>query len=155
MTIRPATIKDLPILLDFEQKIIETERPMDPTLIQNKKISYYNIEDYILADHTEVLVAEIDGEIVGSGYGQIRNRKKYFKQKQLGYIGFIYLKKEFRGQGISQKIIQNLCNWFSSKKIEEIRLTVYDKNPKAIKAYEKVGFQKHIVEMRFNQKDLS
>lgn len=154
MTIRPATIEDLPILLDFEQKIIEAERPMDPTLIQDKKISYYSVKDYILSDHTEVVVAEIEGEIVGSGYGQIRDRKNFFKQKQLGYIGFMYVKDKHRGKGVSQKIIKYLYDWFASKNLEEIRLTVYDQNPRAIRAYEKVGFKKHLIEMRINLNDI-
>ncbi|WP_438422329.1 GNAT family N-acetyltransferase [Aquimarina macrocephali] len=154
MTIRPATIKDLSILLDFEQKIIEAERPMDPTLIQDKKISYYSVKDYVLSDHTEVVVAEIEGEIVGSGYGQIRDRKNFFKQKQLGYIGFMYVKDQHRGKGVSQKIIKYICDWFASKNLEEIRLTVYDQNPRAIRAYEKVGFKKHLIEMRVNLNDL-
>ncbi len=151
--IRPAKIEDLDILLDFEQKIIEAERPMDPTLIQDQKISYYSIKDYIIANDTEVIVAEVDGEIVGSGYGQIRDRKKFFKQKQLGYIGFMYVKEEFRGKGVSQKIIQYLYEWFASKGLEEIRLTVYDDNPRAIRAYEKAGFTKHLIEMRKNLND--
>ncbi|WP_062062437.1 GNAT family N-acetyltransferase [Aquimarina longa] len=151
MIIRPAIIDDLPILLDFEQKIIEAEQPMDPTL-KTEKINYYDIESYITTDDTEVIVAEINGEIIGSGYGQIRDRKKHYKQKQLGYIGFMYVKEAFRGKGISQQIIQNLCNWFQTKGIEEIRLTVYDKNLKAIRAYEKVGFEKHLIEMRLNIK---
>ncbi|MBG6131237.1 ribosomal protein S18 acetylase RimI-like enzyme [Aquimarina sp. EL_43] len=154
MIIRTAIIEDLPILLDFEQKIIEAERPMDPTLIQDKKISYYSVKDYILSDHTEVVVAEIEGEIVGSGYGQIRDRKNFFKQKQLGYIGFMYVKDQHRGKGVSQKIIKYLCDWFASKNLEEIRLTVYDQNPRAIRAYEKVGFKKHLIEMRVNLSDL-
>jgi len=153
MIIRAATINDLSILLDFEQKIIEAEQPMDPTLKQKEKINYYSIEDYIKSDHTEVVVAEIDNLIVGSGYGQIRNRKKFFIQKQLGYIGFMYVKPEHRGQGISQAIIKHICNWFSSKNLEEIRLTVYDQNPRAIRAYEKVGFKKHFIEMRLNLMD--
>ncbi|WP_109853546.1 GNAT family N-acetyltransferase [Aquimarina sp. AU58] len=153
MIIRTAIIEDLPILLDFEQKIIEAERPMDPTLIQDKKISYYSVKDYILSDHTEVVVAEIEGEIVGSGYGQIRDRKNFFKQKQLGYIGFMYVKDQHRGKGVSQEIIKYLCDWFASKNLEEIRLTVYDQNPRAIRAYEKVGFKKHLIEMRVNLKE--
>ncbi|MBQ0736412.1 GNAT family N-acetyltransferase [Aquimarina celericrescens] len=148
--VRPANIEDLPTLLDFEQKIIEAERPMDPTLIQDKKISYYSVSDYIQSDHTEVVVAEINGEIAGSGYGQVRDRLDYFKQKQLGYIGFMYVKEEHRGKGVSQAIIKYLCNWFESKDLEEIRLTVYEKNPRAIRAYEKAGFEKHLIEMRFN-----
>ncbi|WP_035093560.1 GNAT family N-acetyltransferase [Aquimarina macrocephali] len=154
MIIRTAIIEDLPILLDFEQKIIEAERPMDPTLIQDKKISYYSVKDYVLSDHTEVVVAEIEGEIVGSGYGQIRDRKNFFKQKQLGYIGFMYVKDQHRGKGVSQKIIKYICDWFASKNLEEIRLTVYDQNPRAIRAYEKVGFKKHLIEMRVNLNDL-
>ncbi len=150
MIIRTAKIEDLPTLLDFEQKIIEAERPMDPTLIQDKKISYYSISDYIQSDHTEVVVAEINGEIAGSGYGQVRDRLDYFKQKQLGYIGFMYVKEEHRGKGVSQAIIKYLCNWFKSRDLEEIRLTVYEKNPRAIRAYEKAGFEKHLIEMRFN-----
>ncbi|KZS40877.1 hypothetical protein AWE51_24705 [Aquimarina aggregata] len=152
MTIRPAKKEDLPILLDFEQKLIEAERPMDVTL-KTEKISYYDIGAYIDTENTEVVVAEIDNTIVGSGYGQIRNRQDFFKQKQIGYIGFIYVKEEHRGKGVSQKVIQYLYDWFKTKNLDEVRLTVYEKNPRAIKAYEKVGFEKHLIEMRINLKE--
>ncbi|MBP2834075.1 GNAT family N-acetyltransferase [Aquimarina sp. U1-2] len=150
MIVRTATLEDLPVLLDFEQKLIEAERPMDPTLKQTEKISYYSIEDYIKSDHTEVVVAEIEGEIAGSGYGQIRDRKDFFIQKQYGYIGFIYVKEEHRGKGVSQTVINYLYDWLKTKNLEEVRLTVYEKNPRAIKAYEKVGLKKHLIEMRIN-----
>jgi len=126
---------------------------MDPTLITSKKINYYDLLDYIKVDHTEVVVAVIDGKIVGSGYGQIRDRKEFFKQNKFGYIGFMYVEKEYRGQGISQRIIQYLSDWFVTKGIEEIQLDVYDQNPRAIKAYEKAGFEKYLVRMRINLKE--
>ncbi len=37
--------------------------------------------------------------------------------------------------------------------INEIILHVYSKNPRAIRAYEKVGFEKHLIEMRINHTD--
>ncbi len=151
-TIRKATLEDLPTLLDFEQKIIEAETPMDPTLKTEEKISYYDLGEYIKSDHTEVVVAEVDGEVVGSGYGQIRNRKEYFKQEKLGYIGFMYVKEAFRGKGISQQIISYLSDWFVAESIDEIQLDVYDQNPRAIRAYEKAGFEKYLVRMRMNLK---
>lgn len=147
--IRSATIKDLPVLLDFEQKIIATEKPMDVTL-KSGKISYYDIKSYISSDHTKVLVAEHNDKVIGSGYGQIRNRKGYFIQQQLGFIGFLFVAEEYRGQGVNQSILAELSSWFTSKNIEEIRLKVYEKNPRAIRAYEKAGFEKHIIEMRLN-----
>ncbi|WP_299315205.1 GNAT family N-acetyltransferase [uncultured Aquimarina sp.] len=155
MSIRPAKIEDLPTLLDFEQKIIEAETSMDSTLKTDEKISYYNLGEYIKVDHTEVVVAEIDGKVVGSGYGQIRDRKEYFKQEKLGYIGFMYVKEAFRGQGISQGIIQYLSDWFAAKDIEEVQLDVYDQNPIAIRAYEKAGFEKYLIRMRINLKGKS
>lgn len=153
MIIRSAKIEDLPVLLDFEQEIIATEIPMDPTLITSKKINYYNLSEYITADHTEVAVAEINGEIAGSGYGQIRDRKSFFKETAMGYIGFMFVKEDYRGMGISQNIIKYLSNWFRSKNIYELHLDVYDQNPRAIKAYEKAGFEKYLVKMRMNLKD--
>ncbi|SEL05661.1 Ribosomal protein S18 acetylase RimI [Aquimarina amphilecti] len=153
MITRTATLEDLPILLDFEQGIIDAERPMDITLKTKEKISYYDLSDYIKSDHTEVVIAEVGGEIVGSGYGQIRDRKDYFKQDRMGYIGFMFVKDEFRGQGISQKIIRFISDWFTSQNITEIQLDVYDQNPSAIKAYEKAGFEKYLVRMRMNVKN--
>ena len=150
MKIRPAKPNDLTTLLDFEQKIIAVERPMDPTIIKDKKINYYPIKDYIDADDTEVLVAENDGKIIGSVYGQVRPRKDFFTTTHLGYIGFMYVRKQYRGQGVSQQLIKSITQWFHQQKISEIILHVYAKNPAAIRAYEKVGFKNHLIEMRLS-----
>ena len=148
--IRTATQQDLPTLLDFEQKIIATERPMDPTLIQDKAISYYPIKAYIDADDTAVLVAEHEQQIIGSIYGQIRPRKDFFQTTHLGYIGFMYVKTAFRGQAVTKLLIDAITAWFKQQGINEIILHVYAKNPRAIRAYEKVGFTSHLIEMRLN-----
>lgn len=148
--IRTAQHQDLPILLDFEQKIIAVERPMDSTLIQDQAISYYPIKDYIDADDTEVLVVTVGQQIVGCIYGQIRPRKDFFKTSHLGYIGFMYVKKNYRGQGLSQQLIAAIKSWFNQRGISEIILHVYAKNPRAISAYEKIGFENHLIEMRLN-----
>lgn len=150
MITRKANQSDLLVLLDFEQKIIETERPMDPTIIQDQAISYYPIKKYIDAKDTEVLVAEVDNQIIGSIYGQIRPRKEFFSTSFLGYIGFMYVRKAYRGKGVSQLLIERIRAWFNDQGISEVILHVYAKNPRAIKAYEKSGFESHLVEMRFN-----
>ncbi|VAW47608.1 hypothetical protein MNBD_GAMMA02-1206 [hydrothermal vent metagenome] len=151
MKIRLANQNDLATLLDFEQKIIATERPMDSTLVQDSTISYYPIRDYIDDKETEVLVAQINDQIVGSVYGQIKPRKDFFQTTHLGYIGFMYVKKSYRGQGVSQALIEAITAWFHQQGINEIILHVYSKNPRAIRAYEKVGFESHLIEMRLNQ----
>lgn len=145
--IRKATKKDLPILLDFEQGVIVAERPFDSTL-KPDPITYYDLNKLIDSNDSELIVALIEDEIIGSGYAKILDSKPYLKHQQYAYLGFMFIKNEFRGQGVNQKIIDELCNWAKSKNITEVRLDVYDDNLSAMKAYEKVGFKKHLVEMR-------
>lgn len=145
--IRKAKLEDLTILLEFEQGIITAERPYDPTLKEGK-IHYYDIEKMILANDIEVLVAEIDTVIVGSGYARIATAKPYLNHKNYAYLGFMFTDANYRGIGVNSKIIEGLRDWCRAQNIDELRLDVYNDNPSAIRAYEKVGFKKHLINMR-------
>ncbi|QXP74572.1 GNAT family N-acetyltransferase [Tenacibaculum sp. AHE15PA] len=144
---RTATLKDLPILLEFEQALINFERPFDVTL-KDEKISYYDIKAMILSDEVEVIVAVDEENVVGAGYARIQLAKPYLKHQNLGYLGFMYVKNSHRGKGINKLVIDALHTWVISKNTFEVRLDVYADNPGAIKAYEKAGFSKHLINMR-------
>lgn len=60
----------------------------------------------------------------------------------------MYTKPEYRGKGLNAKIIAYLKKWAFERGLDEIRLTVYQTNAPAIRAYEKMGFEKHLIEMR-------
>ena len=145
--IRKAKLKDLPVLLQFEQGIIEAERPLDETLKQGN-ISYYDLAELIESDTVEVLVAVIDNEIVGSGYAKIKTAKPYLDHENYVYLGFMFTHHNHRGKKINALIVEGLKKWCLSKHVFELRLDVYDSNLGAIKAYEKVGFKKDMVNMR-------
>lgn len=147
ITIRKAHRNDLEKLLEFEQGIITAERPFDPTL-KEEKIHYYDIEKMISAPHIEVLVAEIDSELVGSGYARIETAKPYLNHLNYAYLGFMYTDANHRGKGVNAKIIEALKEWCNLQNVFELRLDVYNDNSSAIKAYEKAGFKKHLVNMR-------
>ncbi len=152
-TVRKATLEDLPVLLEFEQGLIRAERPMDPT-IQNGKISYYDIGEFIRADDSEVYVVERGGEILASGYARIKPDRHYLKHERMGYLGFMYVPEEHRGQGLNKLIIERLIEWCKSRGLSEIRLDVYQTNESALRAYEKAGFKRHLITMRLNTDDL-
>ena len=145
--IRKAHPNDLEKLLEFEQAIITAERPFDPTL-KAEKIHYYDIEKMISAPHIEVLVAEIDLELIGSGYARIEVAKPYLNHLNYAYLGFMYTVANHRGKGVNAKINEGLKNWCILQDVFEMRLDVYNDNTSAIKAYEKVGFKKHLINMR-------
>ncbi|WP_350287949.1 GNAT family N-acetyltransferase [uncultured Croceitalea sp.] len=147
LIIRDATIADLPELLEFEQELIKAERPFDTT-IKNDPVSYYDIEAYIKNVDIKVIVAEHQNKIVSSGYALKKEARHYLDHKYYGYLGFMYTTPSHRGNGINKLIVETLVHWCKSQNLQEIRLTVYDDNLPAVKAYEKVGFKKHISEMR-------
>ena len=151
--VRLAKTDDLPVLLEFEQGLIEAERPMDPT-IKDGQISYYSIADFMKSEDSDVYVVELNGELVASGYARIKDDRHYLKHDHIGYLGFMFVPEEHRGNGYNKLIMEALLKWCKTRQIHEIRLDVYDVNAPAIRAYEKVGFSKHMINMRMNIKDL-
>lgn len=149
--VRPARQEDLPVLLEFEQGVIEAERPMDSTL-KSGKINYYDIAAMIEADDVEVLVAELDGELVGCGYARIEISNPYRIHPRHTYLGFMFVPTEHRGKGINKLILEGLKEWTLSQGIFEMQLEVYHNNPAAIRAYEKAGYSMNLVQMRLGLK---
>jgi len=145
--IRKATKEDLGTLLRFEQGVIEAERPFDPTL-KKEKTHYYDLINMIEAAHIELVVAESGKQIIGSGYARIEASKPYLQHQQHAYLGFMYVEPEFRGQRVNKAIISALEKWAVAQGAAELRLEVYEQNLPAINAYTKVGFSKHMIEMR-------
>lgn len=146
---RSATVEDLDTLLQFEQGIVAAERPFDPTL-KPGEIHYYDLKALISSPEAEVIVALSGEEIVGSGYAQIREAKDYLQHERFAYLGFMYVKPDFRGQGVNQKVLDALTAWIRQQGIAEIRLEVYAENERAKRAYKKAGFTPNLLEMRMN-----
>lgn len=146
-TIRKAIPADLPVLLRFEQELINAERPLDETMI-NEEFHYYDLAAMIESTEAEVLVAEADGKLVGSCHCSIRKGDPWNTFDRYAFLGFMYVSPEYRGLGITQVIMRRLKDWAAARGLTEVRLQVYDDNIAAVKAYEKIGFKKILTEMR-------
>ncbi|HEU4470481.1 MAG TPA: GNAT family N-acetyltransferase [Flavisolibacter sp.] len=146
--VRKAHACDLNDLRRFEQGVIEAERPFDPTL-KPGQILYYDLENMIDNPLVALLVAEVQGRLIASGYARIQPAAKpYLVYEAYAYLGFMYVLPEFRGRGVNAMILQALKNWVAEQGFSEMRLEVYAANEPAIRAYEKYGFARHMIEMR-------
>ena len=148
VTIRPARLSELDLLLRFEQAIIQNERPFDETIRSGGDVRYYDLEALILSPDAEVVVAEIGEEVIASGYARIERSESYLKHQEHSYLGFMYVVPEHRGKGVNKKIVAALEAWSNSKGVTEMQLEVYVENVAAIKAYEKSGYAALILTMR-------
>ena len=152
INIRKASLNDLEQLLAFEQDLIKTERPFDPT-IKADPVNYYDLKGMLIAPHVELAIAETGNRIIASGYARIDKSKSFLKHENHAYLGFMYVLPEFRGKGLNKRIIDHLKNWAALQNIHEFRLEVYYDNVGAIRAYEKIGFSRYSLEMRYNLRD--
>lgn len=151
IVIRKAVDADLEVLLAMEQGVITAERPYDPTIKENP-VRYYDLKDLIANPKALLLVALYEEEIVSCGYALEKAARSYLDHDMYAYLGFMFTESDYRGHGINKLIIEGLKEWAYSRGLSEIRLTVYSDNHPAIRAYEKVGFKSHMIEMRIPNK---
>jgi ribosomal protein S18 acetylase RimI-like enzyme len=147
MKFREANLGDLSQLLAIEQKIIEAERPFNSS-IKSENTTYYDIEGLVLGSDSYLTVAEDTDMIIATGYAQIRRSKASLNHDNHSYLGFMYVSPDFRGREINKDLVEQLIFWSKSKGVQAIYLEVYSENNSAIKAYEKVGFEPCLLEMK-------
>lgn len=88
--------------------------------------------DLLNHSYCTYLVAEAEGQVVGScGMRAVCGE---------GNIDNVVVAKEFRGQGIAQKLMKELITLGESEGVEAFTLEVRVSNQAAIRVYEKVGF---------------
>ncbi|RYD91493.1 MAG: GNAT family N-acetyltransferase [Sphingobacteriales bacterium] len=145
--IRKATLNDKPTLLQFEQGVVEAERPFTPEMKAGEQ-QYYDLDRLLTSPDAYLVVADLNGELIASGYARIDQSKPYLKHAEEAYLGFMYVLPQHRGKGVNRLVIDGLKRWALSRKVTELRLEVYSENAPAIKAYEKFGFTPYLLQMR-------
>ena len=146
-TIREAVTDELKILQEFEQGVIQYERPFAPNLKEDP-IVYYDIQNLIEREDAHVLVVVVDNKLVGSGYALIKKSAPYKNPDHYVYLDFMYIAPEQRGNGLNGALIKELVQWAKYRDIHEVQLDAYAENKSAIKAYTKLGFKPDLLKMR-------
>jgi len=147
ITYRLANFHDKAALDECLQHIIEAERPMDECL-KPGHIEYYDPLNFVNQPHCNLIVAEESKQIIACGAARIQQDKNYYRYEHSLYLAMMYVAPSHRGQGINGKIIERLLTWGKEQGVTTAKLTVYPQNPSAIKAYEKLGFEPALIEMR-------
>jgi GNAT superfamily N-acetyltransferase len=147
IAIRRASLRDLGVILRFQQGVVDAERPYDSTL-KDGAIRYYDFEQLLNSEQVYFVIAEVDGAAIGCGFARIDTAKPYVKHDRLGYLGLMFVEPEYRGRGVNSAVIVDLKRWCRSQGVRELRLEVYPGNASAVKAYEKAGFMPQMLEMR-------
>lgn len=84
------------------------------------------------------LIGKIDDVIVGNcSVGLIQNKKRYLHRAAMG----IAVRKDYWGNGIGKKMMQECIKWCKNNDVEQLELEVVVQNNRAVSMYKNLGFE--------------
>jgi ribosomal protein S18 acetylase RimI-like enzyme len=104
----------------------------------------------LIDKNAEFYFAELKGRVIG--YLKVNSGQSQTEIKDKNYLEIerIYVLKEYHGKKVGQLLYEKAIKIAKSKNAEYVWLGVWEKNPRAIKFYEKngfVAFDKHIFKL--------
>lgn len=136
MPVRRAREPDLPAVFDsFERtaaegKWIGSELPLDRT----DRIARWR--DFIAGTEGVMLVAEVDGDIVGG------SSLRWIGHCGTGLLGLgMWLDAPYRGRGLGTALLTESITWAKDNGAHKITLEVWPHNDEALTLYRRFGFE--------------
>ena len=135
--IRPYEVRDTQSILDIINFNI-----INSTALYDYNIRTFEQQKSILEDKLSkgfpVIVAEIDGELVGFGmYSEFRFREAY----KFTVEHSVYVNQHFHGKGIGKILLQELIRLAKNQKLHTMIAVIDEENQSSIEFHEKFGFK--------------
>lgn len=100
-----------------------------------------------LGRFASVVVAELNGEIVGFVAGRIRTLPPYFGSSTIGTISEVFVSDSHRSGGIGRRLLAFALEWFKAQQITRVELQVVAGNPDGIRFYKQLGWHEELLQM--------
>lgn len=141
VSVETPSTADAAELLDTARRIMSESKHLLTTGDEFKftvEMQEKRIRELIEHPDALLLVAKVDGKIVGMADFKVGSRRRTAHQ---GMLGLSFL-PEFTGKGLGPLLMNELIDWAGSNpRIEALRLHVHAKNSGAISLYERLGFR--------------
>jgi ribosomal protein S18 acetylase RimI-like enzyme len=144
LLVRRATCSDVKKLTELrillQQHCEESNRLIWRITAEGKTLLREKVENELADNKRHVLVAEMNGEIVGFIQGEIERRTDYLPGT-VGSISTAYVVGKFRRTGVGRILVKHLSEFFSSEGVEDVTLRYIIGNEEAERFWQKLGFQ--------------
>lgn len=149
-----ASISDIKTINAFQYKLGVYERTFDNNLKDDANIKYYSnymLKKHIKSEQSLCLIAKQNHEAIGFGVALLKQNKNWHKGLYKAYIDFLFIKEEYRNQGVGKTLMKKLIQWIKKKKVTDIRLQVFHNSSETLKFYRNMGFKDYIFEMGYKE----
>jgi GNAT superfamily N-acetyltransferase len=153
LVLRHATVEDLDRIQPMWQALYQHqfEHGMLLRLPDGAYDAWLKSIQPFLGRFASVVLAELDGEIVGFVAGRIRTLPPYFGSATVGAISEVFVSDQHRSRGIGQRLLAFALKWFEDQQITRVELQVVAGNPDGIRFYRQLGWHEELLQMVWTQ----
>ncbi len=126
----------------FYDTFIETNSREVVMQYLDRAFTVEKIQSEILNPDCQFYLAEIDSQIVGYLKVNFGNAQTELKDNSALEIERIYIRKEYFGKGLANILFDKALEIAKQNNLQYLWLGVWENNFRAIRFYEKLGFQK-------------
>lgn len=142
ITIRRATLQDLPTLLDINLDSFHANAAYDPHIDMNWIHSSDAREHFtngITKPDQYTIIAEVGGKPVG--YLVLVSKLFTYRMVKVIELDNLSVLPAFQSKGIGKRLIEHAKSWAKEQGYHTMYACAYIKNEKAVKFYKREGFE--------------
>lgn len=144
-TVRPAVEADLNAIVELWFELMEhhrqiSERFWQPAPDAAEKMAAW-LRESLGNPSRCLLVAELQGQVVGFIHGQITGGPPPVTPRRDGEITDLYVVPAFRRQGLARALVEALSGWFAEQGAEKVILSAAVDNAEAEGFWRALGFE--------------
>lgn len=153
MNIRLAKREDADAIARMWEDLVRYHQMIDealPAATHNGGAMYAKrLTDRLDDTHTRVLVAEIDGQVIGYVLGVIVDLvPEIFVQEYSGFLADIYVEEAYRGKGVGRALVDALRDWFRQRSVRYFEWNVAARNAAGRAFWNAMGGRDMMIRMR-------
>lgn len=151
-TIRKATADDRPTLGRLGALLVATHHDFDeqrfiPVTQQTEQGYGSFLASQLNSPSVVVLVAEIEGDVVGYSYAAVEGRDYMALRGPAGVVYDIVIDPKFRGHGVGGILLDTIVKELEKLGAPQIVLSTADRNESAQRLFARAGFRRTMIEM--------
>lgn len=145
--VRKARAGDVAAIAQLWRQMMDYHFTLDPrfALSAQPETPYMSYVRGLLeqTDQT-VLVAELDGRIVGYVIGFINHNAEIFQRRRFGFLAELMVEPELRQSGIGMTLWKAIKSWYSSRGVKDVELHCSVYNTGGESFWKKCGFKEYL-----------
>lgn len=151
VSIRDATRADLPALAHMAAMLVRMHHAFDPQrfMLHEPVEQGYGwwLSEQLGQPSTILLVAELDGELVGYAYGALEERDWMLLRDECGALHDVLVVDEARRSGVARALVTTVMERLTALGAKRIVLSTAAKNEGAQRFFDSMGFRRTMIEM--------